>query len=151
MPLPELQPGLTLTKKVVVDEGLIAPCVSRHFVGGFTTLPPVFATAFMVGLVEWTCVECLHPHLLPGEHSVGTGIDITHTAATPIGMSVSAEVQLLAVVGRLLRFRVTCRDELDVVGEGSHERMLIRLESFTARAARKRRHVISDNPMKAAE
>ena len=95
-------------------------------------MPPVFATAFMVGLVEWTCVEGLRPYLRRGEHTVGTLIDLSHVAATPVGVTVSAQVRLLAVVGRKLRFLVSCHDEHELVGKGYHERTLI--QSATSRA-----------------
>jgi hypothetical protein len=68
----------------------------------------------------------------------GTLIDVSHIAATPIGMRVTAEVRLVAVVGRKLRFLVACRDEREIVGKGNHERTLIRPNSFMRRAESKR-------------
>ena len=129
MPCAELQPGLMFRQTILVGQSLTAPALSCTF-AGFASLPPVFATAFMVGLVEWTCIEGLRAYLREGEHTVGTFIDVSHIAATPIGMHVTAEARLLAVVGRKLRFRVLCRDQHELVGEGSHERTLIRTEGF---------------------
>ena len=137
MPNQSLQPGLIFRRSLVVDETLTVPSVS-HMFAGFADMPAVFATAFMVGLMECTCVEGLRPYLLEGEHTVGTFIDVSHIAATPVGMRVTAEARLLAVVGRKLRFRVTCHDEHELIGEGSHERTLIRTAQFMSRAEAKR-------------
>src|ERR1051326_7908354 len=137
MPSPHLQPGLIFRQSLIVDESLTVPRVANCFVG-FADMPPVFATAFMVGFVEWTCIEALRPYLLEGEHTVGTLIDVSHIAATPIGLNVTAEVRLLAVVGRQLRFRVTCHDEHELIGKGCHERAVIHPASFTWRAEQKR-------------
>jgi fluoroacetyl-CoA thioesterase len=137
MPNSELQPGLTFRRSIMVDESLTVPFVSHAFVG-FADMPPVFATAFLVGLVEWTCVEGLRAYLLEGEHTVGTFIDVSHIAAPPVGMRVTAEARLLAVVGRKLRFRVSCHDEHELVAEGTHERTLIQTARFMSRAEAKR-------------
>ena len=140
MPHSDLQPGLMFCQSIVVDERLTGLTLSRNFVG-LGEMPPVFATPFMVGLVEWTCVEGLRPYLLKGEHTVGTLIDMSHVAATPVGVTVSAQVRLLAVVGRKLRFLVSCHDEHEVVGKGCHERTVIQSATFTRRAGMKRGYV----------
>jgi fluoroacetyl-CoA thioesterase len=137
MQRPELRPGLRFSQSMPVDESLTVPAVSRRFTG-FADMPPVFATAFMVGFMEWTCIEALRPHLAPGEHTVGTHVDMSHVAATPAGLAVTAEVELVAVEGRKLRFRVSLRDERELIGEGFHERAIIRTESFLRRVAAKR-------------
>jgi fluoroacetyl-CoA thioesterase len=137
MPSLDLQPGLIFRQAILVDESLTVPHVAKSF-AGFADMPPVFATAFMVGFVEWTCVEALRPYLLKGEHTVGTLIDVSHIAATPIGMRVTAEVRLLAVVGRKLRFCIMCHDELELIGKGCHERTVIHTASFTSRSEQKR-------------
>src|SRR5690606_26483104 len=97
----------------------------------------VFATAYLVGFVEATCVEALAPFLAPGERSVGTKVELSHSAATPVGLRGTAEVELVAAEGRRLRCRVLCRDEREVIGEGFHERFLIDLPRFEARLADK--------------
>jgi fluoroacetyl-CoA thioesterase len=137
MPRQGLKAGVMFSQSMVVSEGLTVPSVSPSFIG-FADMPSVFATAFMVGFVEWTCIEAIRPYLLLGEHSVGTRIDVSHVAATPIGMRVTAEVRLTAVEGRRLRFHVTCRDEHELVGEGDHERALIQIEQFAGRVEAKR-------------
>ena len=88
-------------------------------------MPPVLATACLVGFIEWACIEALHPFLDQGEHTLGTHVDVSHVAPTPAGMMVSAEVELIAVEGRKLRFKVSCRDEDGLIGEGFHERAVI--------------------------
>jgi fluoroacetyl-CoA thioesterase len=137
MPSADLQAGLTLSRSIPVDASLTVPSVSPRF-GGFADMPPVFATAFMVGFVEATCVEALRPYLLDGEHTVGTHIDISHVAATPVGLSVWAEVELIAIEGRKLSFRVRCFDDRELIGEGRHQRAIIRTSSFLAKVESKR-------------
>ena len=134
---PVLRPGLRFSHSMRVDESLTVPAVSRRFTG-FADMPPVFATAFMVGFMEWTCIEALRPYLAPGEQTVGTRVDMSHMAATPAGLTVTAEVELVAVEGRKLRFRVSLRDEREPIGEGFHERAIIRTESFLRRVGAKR-------------
>lgn len=131
-------PGTTHTQTITVDRTLIVPAVSEAFTG-FRDMPPVFATAFMVGFVEWACIEAIRPWLEPGEHTVGTHVNVSHVAATPVGMKVTAAVELVAVEGRKLSFRVTCRDEVDLIGEGTHERAVIYPDRFMARLTAKGR------------
>jgi fluoroacetyl-CoA thioesterase len=137
MPRADLRAGLTLSRSIPVDASLIVPSVSPRF-SSFADMPPVFATAFMVGFVEATCIEALRPYLLEGEHTVGTHIDISHVAATPIGLSVRAEIELTAVEGRKLSFRVRCLDDRELIGEGRHERAIICTSSFLAKVEAKR-------------
>jgi fluoroacetyl-CoA thioesterase len=103
----------------------------------FRAMPPVFATAFMVGLLEWACMESMRPHLDHGEQSVGTGIWVTHTAATPPGLTVTVEVKLTHVEGRRLLFEVSAHDGVDPIGSGTHERFVIDGARFATRANEK--------------
>lgn len=137
MTVDDLQPGLRHTQAVTVGEALTVPAVSAAFTG-FADMPAVFATAFMVGFAEWACIEALRPYLAAHQRTVGTHVDMSHTAATPMGMQVIAEVELIAVEGRRLRFRVECRDEAEVIGTGFHERAVIDLPKFAARVEAKR-------------
>src|SRR5712691_9761899 len=124
MGVDDLKPGLRHSATIRVGEQLAVPASGRAL--GFTQeMPPVFATTNMIGLVEWTCVAALAAYIAPQQRTVGTRIDMTHTAATPIGMSVTAEIELIEIAGRQLRFRVSCRDECELIGEGFHERMII--------------------------
>jgi fluoroacetyl-CoA thioesterase len=136
MTLDDLRPGLRHTQSIIVREALTVPAVSAAF-AGFADMPPVFATAYLVGFVEWTCIELLRPYLAAHQRSVGIHVDIGHTAATPVGMQVTAEVELVAVEGRRLRFKVECRDEVEVIGAGFHERAIIDGAKFMERVARK--------------
>jgi fluoroacetyl-CoA thioesterase len=101
-------------------------------------MPPVFATAFLVGFVEDTCVAALKPHLAPGQRSVGTHVNVSHSAATAVGMTATCEVELVELDGRKLKFKVLCTDENGPIGAGFHERVLIDLERFLARLEAKK-------------
>ncbi|CAK0762279.1 Fluoroacetyl-CoA thioesterase [Azospirillaceae bacterium] len=103
----------------------------------FAAMPEVFATGFMVGLIEWACLEALRPHLDPGEGSLGTGIAVSHVAATPPGMTVVVTVTCKAVEGRRIHWSIIARDEQDVIGEGEHTRTVVTWERFLTRVAEK--------------
>jgi fluoroacetyl-CoA thioesterase len=103
----------------------------------FSAMPKVFATGYMVGLMEWACIEALKPHLDEGEGSLGVGIDVTHVAATPPGMEVTVEVECLAIEGRRLRWRVRARDQAELIGEGTHDRAVVVWERFNRKVAEK--------------
>jgi len=137
MTLEDLKPGLRYSETLTVSEALAVPAQAQLF-DPKTEMPPVFATAQMIALVEWTCVHALAPYLGPHERTVGTKVEMTHTAATPIGMQVTAEVELVSFDGRTLRFKATCRDEKEPIGDGFHERMVIDNDRFMARLARKK-------------
>jgi len=124
--------GLKHSQSLRVGNELTVPAVSKHL-AHFQDMPPVFATAFLVAFIEDTCVAALKPHLGPGQKSVGTHVDISHTAATPVGRTVTCEVELVEIEGRKLKFRVTCRDDKGPIGDGFHERALIDLAKFLAR------------------
>jgi len=124
--------GLKHSQSITVTPDLTVPSVSPHF-AGFHDMPAVFATAMMVGFVEDTCVAALKPHLAAGQRSVGTHVDVSHSAATPIGRTVTCEVELVAIEGRKLRFKVACNDDKGAIGDGFHERVLIDLNRFLAK------------------
>jgi fluoroacetyl-CoA thioesterase len=131
----DLKPGLRHSATITVGEALAVPAQARLF-DPLTEMPPVFATAQMIAFVEWTCVAALAPYLA-AERTVGTRVDMTHTAATPIGMKVTAEIELIELDGRRLRFKASCRDEVESIGEGFHERTIIDHARFMQRLARK--------------
>src|SRR5271155_2434470 len=110
MNLADLKPGLRHSAMLTVSEALSVTAQARLF-DPATEMPPVFATANMIAFVEWTCVAALAPYLGPDQRTVGTRVEMTHTAATPIGMKVTAEIELIAINGRNLRFKVSCHDE----------------------------------------
>lgn len=131
-----LQPGLKHRQTLRIEAGLTVPRVSPAF-ANFSEMPPVFATAFMVGFIESACIAALKPHLAHGQQTVGTHVDLSHIAATPVGMIVTAEVELIAVDGRKLRFKVLCRDDVEVICEGFHERHIVDAARFLERLERK--------------
>jgi fluoroacetyl-CoA thioesterase len=137
MPKETLHPGLAHSETITITDRLIVPEMADFF-ANFAAMPPVFATAYLVAFVEWTCVRALGPHLLEGEHSVGTHVDLSHIAATPVGMKATAVVELIECDGRKLRFKVTCRDERDEIAAGVHERFVIDQARFLSRLAEKR-------------
>jgi fluoroacetyl-CoA thioesterase len=134
----EIISGLTHSLSLTVDERFLVTAFSREF-PGFAHLPPVFATAFMVGFMEWACIEALKPHLPEGKNTVGTHVYLSHVAPTPSGMTVTAQVELIEVKGRTLRFRVDCFDACGLIGSGFHERTVIDTGRFMAKVAEKAR------------
>ncbi len=132
-----LAAGLKFTFRYTVPENKTVPHVFTES-ERFREMPQVFATAFMVGLLEWACIEAMQPHLDPGEQSVGTGIWVTHTAATPPGLTVTVDLTLVATEGKRLTFEVRAHDGIDLIGEGKHERFVIDREKFVKRVAAKK-------------
>lgn len=143
MAINDLRPGLRHAQAITVSDALTVPAMSAAF-AGFADMPPVFATAFMIGFVEWTCIEALRPYLSAHQRTVGTYLDLSHIAATPIGMEVTAEVELVAVEGRRLRFRVECHDTVEVIGRGFHERAIIDGDKFVERVRQKGKESVRD-------
>jgi fluoroacetyl-CoA thioesterase len=137
MPKPTLRPGLRHSETILITDRLIVPEMADCF-PNFAAMPPVLATAYLVAFVEWTCVRSLADHLLDGEASLGIRVDLSHDAATPVGMKATADIELVAVEGRKLRFKVECRDERDAIGAGFHERFVIDEARFLSRLDQKR-------------
>jgi len=129
-------PGISHTLSLQVNDRLLVTAFAPQF-SAFADLPPVFATAFMVGFMEWACIEALKPYLPDGENTVGTHVYLSHVAPTPLGMKVSAQVELMEVKGRTLRFRVDCYDECGLIGSGFHERSVIDTERFMDKVRKK--------------
>ena len=98
-------------------------------------LVPVFATPYMLALMENAAVNALTPHLAEGEGSVGTHLDVSHDAATPIGMKVWAEAEITAVSenGKMVDFAVKAWDESGPIGSGTHTRAIVKNEKFLAK------------------
>jgi fluoroacetyl-CoA thioesterase len=136
MSLDDLRIGLRHSASLTVSDRLTVPAQAAIFSPG-AEMPPVFATAQMIAFVEWSCVAALAPYLAPHQRTVGTRVEMTHIAATPIGMTVTAEVELVALEGRTLRFKAACRDERELIGEGFHERTVIDHDRFMVRLSRK--------------
>jgi fluoroacetyl-CoA thioesterase len=103
----------------------------------FRAMPGVFATGFMVGLMEWACLEILKPHLDAGEGSLGIHVNVSHGAATVPGQTVTVDAECTAVNGRRVAFKVSAHDGVEVIGAGSHERMVVPWGRFIARVNEK--------------
>jgi fluoroacetyl-CoA thioesterase len=129
-------PGISHSLSLQFNDRLLVTAFTPDF-SGFADLPPVFATAFMVGFMEWACIEALRPYLDDGENTVGTHVYLSHVAPTPMGMRVTVTVELMAVKDRTLRFRVDCYDECGLIGSGFHERTVIDTDRFMTEVRRK--------------
>ena len=126
-----LETGIKGTKTVTVNEANTAKTM------GSGTLD-VFATPALIALMEETCWRSVADQLEDGCGTVGTLLEIRHTAPTPIGMDVTCESELVEVDGRRLVFTVQAHDAKGLVGEGRHERFVIQNEKFQAKAKAKR-------------
>ena len=100
-------------------------------------LPPVFATPMMVLFMENAALNAVRQYLEPGESCVGTGVSLKHLAATPVGHRVTAEAEVTRIDGRRIEFKVSARDEIEEIGTGTHERMVVDVERFLRKLAAK--------------
>jgi predicted thioesterase len=114
---------------------------SRHLANQFKDiiLPPIFATPMMILVMENAALNAVRAFLDPGETALGTRIDVSHVAATPLGHRVHAEAEVTMVEGRRIEFRVAAWDEAEEIGRGTHERTVVDLARMTERLAKKRR------------
>jgi fluoroacetyl-CoA thioesterase len=132
-----LRVGLTYEHPFLVPSSKTVPALYPE-APEFLVMPEVFATGFMVGFLEWACIKAINPHLdWPHEQTVGTHIDVTHQAATPPGLTVTANVELIAIEGKKLTFSVEAHDGVDVIAKGRHERYLIDKKKFDERLQQK--------------
>ena len=134
---PSLKPGIKYEHRFVIPATKTVPALYPE-AEEFLVMPEVFATGFLVGLLEWACIKAINPHLdWPLEQTVGTHINVSHSAATPPGMEVTANVELIAVEGKKLVFAVRAHDGTDLISEGQHERCVIIKDRFDARVLAK--------------
>lgn len=130
-----LQPGIEFEFRFRIPASKTVPALYPE-APEFQAMPEVFATGFMVGFLEWACIKAINPHLdWPEEQTVGTHINVSHIAATPPGLEVTAKVKLLEVEGKRLLFAVEAHDGIDLISQGTHERYLINRENFGRKAA----------------
>ena len=132
-----LRPGLTARLDYLVPVERTVPYLlpeSDHF----AAMPPVLATGYLVGIVEWTCMRALNGHLEDGEQTLGVHVDLSHQAPTPPGSTLTVEVELSAVDGRRLTFTVHAYDDAATVCRGTHDRAVINAGRFAERAVRGR-------------
>lgn len=136
-----LKPGIKYEHKFVVPSSKTVPALYPES-EEFLAMPEVFATGFLVGFLEWACIKAINPHLnWPKEQTVGTHIDISHEAATPPGLEVTATVELVEVSGRRLVFAVEAHDGIERISIGLHERFVIDKEKFDAKVGKKKVNV----------
>ena len=133
---PTLKPGLTHRFTYTVPVAKTVPHLYAES-SELAAMPEVFATGFLVGLMEWTCVQLLAPHLDDGEGSLGTHIDVSHKAATPPGFTVTVEAECIEVRGPRARFKIVAHDGVDEIGAGTHERFIVAWDRFNRGVAAK--------------
>src|SRR5688572_14813129 len=134
-----LKPGLTHQFSFTIPPSKTVPRLYPES-EAFQQMPEVLATGFMVGLLEWACIEALKPHLdWPREQSLGTLVNFSHLAATPPGLTVTVDVRLDRVEGRKLSFTVSAHDGAEKISEGTHERFVIDHARFAEKVAGKAR------------
>ena len=132
-----LQPGLEHQLTFQVPASKTVPALYPES-PEFQQMPEVFATGFLVGLLEWACIQLVNPHLdWPVEQTVGTHIDVSHVAATPPGLKVAVTARLTEVDRRRLTFQVQAHDGVDLISRGTHQRAVIDAARFTASVQRK--------------
>lgn len=121
-------------KKHVVDKVAEAKDSAINFASGGVD---VYSTPAMVGLMECAAKECLDEFLDEGESTVGISLNIKHLAATPIGMKVKAEAEILEVEGKRVVFKVEAFDEVEKIGEGTHQRFVVDMNKFLSKVNNK--------------
>ena len=132
-----LKPGIRYEHKFVLPPTKTVPALYPE-APEFLLMPEVFATGYLVGFLEWACIKAVIPHLdWPREQSLGIHIDVSHEAATPPGLEITASVELIAVQGRKLTFTVSAHDGVDLISQGRHERFVIDKQRFDTKVAAK--------------
>ena len=125
-----LKPGLKGSATLVVGEEHTAPRIGSGRVH-------VLATPVMINLFEAAALDAIERLLPPGHQSLGTVLNVRHIAATPVGMRVTASAEVVGVEGRAVRFRVEAHDERELIGDGTHERVVVNVERFDQRVQAK--------------
>jgi predicted thioesterase len=128
--LDRIVPGLTGTAEIVVGPEHTAPFVGSGRIA-------VLATPVMINLIEAAALAAVEKLLPSGHQSLGIQLDVSHTAATPVGLRVTATAEVSHVQGRTITFRVAARDEFEPIGGGSHRRVVVSVSRFDERVQRK--------------
>lgn len=129
-PLENLRVGMKGSSELTVGEEHTAPRVGSGMVR-------VLATPVMINLFEAAALDAAERQLPPGHQSLGTLLDVTHIAATPVGMKVRATAEIVGLEGRTVRFKVEAHDEKELIGEGWHDRVVVNVARFDERVKRK--------------
>lgn len=122
--------GMRHAAETVVTDQMTAAAMKSGLV-------PVLATPLLIALIEDTCLECVAPALETGQTTVGTQVNVTHEAATPVGMKVRCTCELIEIDRRRLVYRVEAQDACGLISRGTHERFIVDMEQFIAKAAAK--------------
>jgi fluoroacetyl-CoA thioesterase len=128
--LAKIRPGLSGTTEITVAHEHTAPFVGSGRI-------EVLATPVMINLFEAAALAAVEHLLPPGHQSLGTHLDVSHTAATPVGLRVTATAEVVHVEGRTILFKVAARDEFEEIGGGTHRRVVVSVERFDERVQRK--------------
>ncbi|MFT3887764.1 MAG: thioesterase family protein [Arachnia sp.] len=130
--LDTLRAGIAHTMEYVVPAERTVPNLLPE-APEFTGMPPVLATGYLVGIIEWACMQAIAPHLEEGEISLGTHVDVSHVAPTVPGSTVRIDVTVTEVAGRAVAFDVVAADEYATISTGSHRRGVVNAERFVSR------------------
>lgn len=125
-----LKPGLKGEKTIIVSEEHTAPHVGSG-------VAPVLATPVMVNLLEAAALAAVEKFLPAGYQTLGTVLNVRHFAATPVGLKVRAVAELTAVDGRTLTFALKAEDAVEIIGEGTHQRVIVNVARFEQRVKKK--------------
>ena len=133
-----LQAGMSFEFRYTVPEDKTVPHLFPDIEEG-AVMPHVLATGYMVGLMEFACIKFINPHIdWPRQQTVGIHVNVSHSAATPPGMTVTVKGRLEKVEGRKLSFALEAFDDQDQISSGTHERFIIDAQKFNAAVAKKR-------------
>jgi fluoroacetyl-CoA thioesterase len=132
-----LQEGLEFAFVYTVPQDKTVPHLFPEFAEG-RAMPEVLATGYMVGLFEFACIKAINAHIdWPRQQTVGIHINVSHTAATPPGFTVTVKGRLDKIDGRKLSFTLSAHDGVDTISKGTHDRFLIDADKFNAAVAKK--------------
>lgn len=128
----DLRAGIRHTMQYTVPSTRTVPMLLPES-EDFTAMPEVLATGYLVGIIEWACIQTLHGFLDHNELTLGTHVDLSHQAPTVPGSTVTIEVELTEVEGRSLTFAIQAHDDHAVISRGTHQRGVIDRNRFQAR------------------
>ena len=132
-----LAEGMTFSFTYTVPQNKTVPHLFPEFEEGLK-MPEVLATGFMIGLFEFACIKFINPHIdWPRKQTVGIHVNVSHTAATPPGLTVTVKGRLEKIDGKKLRFSLEAFDDKDPISKGTHDRFIIDAEAFKAAVSKK--------------